>query len=247
LNLLIVDTETSGVDPTRDHVVEVAAVLFSVRWASVIRAFSTILPAESNAAEPINRIPAGLLRDQIDSGNVWGEIAGMASHACAFVAHSAQFDKSFFQPQVAGLLPWICTLNDVDWPRNSESRSLVAICLEHGLGISHAHRALTDCFLITRLFERVAEREGPDGLQAMIERAMRPKTRIVAIGSREQNELFKKHKFRWGGYDNPPLKEWYRFMPIEDVRHLPFRTKNGASFQTANPARGNLSKGDIDL
>ena len=56
--LLIIDTETTGLDPELDHCLEVGVILFSVASRTVLAQQSFLLPVESNAAEHINRIPA---------------------------------------------------------------------------------------------------------------------------------------------------------------------------------------------
>jgi DNA polymerase-3 subunit epsilon len=60
--LLILDTETTGLDPETHHCVEVGAILFDVQSRAVLAQQSFLLPAETNAAEPINRIPAAVTR-----------------------------------------------------------------------------------------------------------------------------------------------------------------------------------------
>ena len=60
--LLIIDTETSGLDPQQDQCLEVGCILFDVPSRSVLAQQSFLLPVDSNAAEPINRIPAAVTR-----------------------------------------------------------------------------------------------------------------------------------------------------------------------------------------
>ena len=55
--LLIIDTETTGLDPEKDRCLEVGAILFDVSARSVLAQQSFLLPVESNAAEPINPDP----------------------------------------------------------------------------------------------------------------------------------------------------------------------------------------------
>ena len=58
--LLILDTETTGLDPDQDHCLEVGAILFDVASRRVLQQQSFLLPVNRNAAEAINRIPAEL-------------------------------------------------------------------------------------------------------------------------------------------------------------------------------------------
>lgn len=124
-NILIIDTETTGLDPKNGcQVIEIAAVLFNLKHKSILQSFSTLLPCEINPVEQINHISADLTRcpyafrhdipikpEEIQAA--WEDPASpgallydenlslnailieMARHAEACVAHNAQFDKKF--------------------------------------------------------------------------------------------------------------------------------------------------------
>ena len=57
-SLLIVDTETTGLNPEFDECIEIGAILFHVNSRSILAQQSFLLPVSSNGAESINRIPA---------------------------------------------------------------------------------------------------------------------------------------------------------------------------------------------
>jgi DNA polymerase III subunit epsilon len=59
----------------------------------------------------------------------------------------------------------------------------VSLALSHGIGVSSAHRALTDCSLIAALFDRMEK------LEAMIEEAKRPKALFQAQVSFKDKDL----------------------------------------------------------
>jgi DNA polymerase-3 subunit epsilon len=220
MNVLILDTETTGVDPAKDKVVEVAAILYNLDHATVLEAFSSLCRADDNAAQAINRIPAEALPDAQRGAAVWDYVAKLLSGAEVFVAHNAAFDRSFTPEHVRKVLPWICTMDDVEWPKRSKaSPSLVALALDHDLGVAYAHRAMADCDLIARLFTRAREL-GAD-LHHLVERALRPKGEFVAQVSYMDRELAKTAGFRW----EPESKTWRRRMFLEDVGALPFKTK----------------------
>lgn len=225
---LIYDTETTGLDPIKDSVIEVGCVLYDLEHATIRECVSTTIRAAGNAAEPVNRIPAASLVDAREPVQAWNIVANFAKRADAFVAHSADFDRSFTPQSVARMKPWICSCHDVDWslpgsqsaidgPRSRPGRSLVALALEHGLGVSSAHRAIVDCLLLARLFERVQE-QGRD-LRAMLVRGLRPKGRFIVADTTfdaARNALAKQHGFQW----KDPF--WERTMAIEDASALPF-------------------------
>lgn len=211
-NVLIVDTETTGLDRRTDLLLEVGAVLWSVRHRTVLHAESRLYHAPVNPAEPINGIPAGAVQElaSVQVAVPW------VSDADAIVAHHADFDRQWL-PELGK--PWICTANDVAWPRTGDSRSLVAICLAHGVGVSHAHRALTDCLLIARLLERVGEL-GHDP-ERLLSDALLPRVTLQALHRFEDNDKAKAAGFRFDG----ATKRWLKRVRQDSPCEYPFKTR----------------------
>ncbi|NJM57339.1 MAG: hypothetical protein HC857_07780 [Synechococcales cyanobacterium RU_4_20] len=99
--LLILDTETSGINVAQHEVLEIAAVLYSVEHQCSLQQISTLIPTdlETNPAEAINRIsiaaanatPPELSDYLCQTINYWGAIA---QHV---VAHNAEFDRKWFK------------------------------------------------------------------------------------------------------------------------------------------------------
>ena len=220
MNILILDIESTGLDPAKDRAIEVGCVLYSLQHSTMLRSFSTLIAGDGNAAEAINRIPPAAV---IESTGTWAGVAKMAANATAIVAHNADFDRSFSPPAIQAALPWVCSMSDLAWPRPSESRSLVSIALAHGLGVATAHRAIEDCLLIARLFTRAREL-GAD-LEAMLERGLRPKALFVGLAPFERNDEMKAAGFAW---DRIVKRAWARKMAIEDAAALPFATRQVA-------------------
>lgn len=219
---LIVDTETTGLDPVTDRVIEIAALLYSVEQHTTLSQFATLLPGESNAAERVNRIPiaalgeVGRLEEIIKP--VRETFHTLRSVADVIVCHNVEFDQQWFRSDWLDL-PWVCTNFDFEWPMQTrEAGSLINLALEHGIGISSAHRALTDCQLIASLFDRMPL-FGCD-LQAMFARAMRPKGIFQAVVPFEEKDRAKEAGFKWNG----ETKKWTRRMAVEDAGALPFKT-----------------------
>jgi DNA polymerase-3 subunit epsilon len=215
---LILDTETTGLDPAVDRVVEVAAILYSVEHATTERAFSSLIRGDSNAAESINRIPVAALAGAWMAEPVWSTVFDMAEYADAIVAHRAEFDRGFAPPPLKGA-PWICSKFDLEWPRGKPGASLVQLALDHDLGVAYAHRAMADCDLLARLFTRA--RELGANLPAMLERGLRPKTNVIALVSYDDRELAKKAGFQW----DAGSRQWHRRMVLEDAIALPFKVR----------------------
>jgi DNA polymerase-3 subunit epsilon len=217
MRILILDVETSGFDPDKDHLLEVAVVRWSVEHRAVIAAASWLLAAPGNAAEPINGIPPALLSEGIELDRVIADVHRWAKGCDLVLAHNGEFDRSW-----VGEIgpPWVDSAWDLEWPRAGAGRTLVQLALAHGLAVLEAHRALSDCLLLARLLARVGEMGADVG--RLLERARRPKLKVISLAPFEDRELVKSHGFRWAPH---PLKEWWRMMPLEDVAGLPFRCR----------------------
>lgn len=219
MNLLILDTETDSLDPKTGHLLEVAAAVWSVDHRTLIRARSWLVQAPSNAAIAVNGIPEGILSRGVERAEVMRQVYAVAIKECSvLVAHNAEFDRAWFAPEIERL-NWVCSCDDIEWPRKTTSRSLTALALAHGVGVVSAHRALDDVLTLVRLFERAAEL-GAD-LPAMLARAQRPKGRYQALVSYDDRELAKAAGFHWDG----TTKAWIRTMAKDDVSALGFKVR----------------------
>ena len=229
-NVLIVDVETTGLDPAKDVVIEVAAMLYSLEHTTVLESISSLARSETgNAAEAINRIPAAALVQAPPAAVVVEAMVGMAcrGEAHAILAHNADFDRSFLWSFLGKpgfgfhlVTPWVCTKADIAWPcQQKQGESLVTLALAHDLGVATAHRAMADCDLIARLLTR-SRQIGAD-IDAMIARGLRPKAEFIAVVPFERKDEAKAAGFAWDGVK----REWRRTMAIEDTSALPFPTR----------------------
>jgi len=191
--LLILDTETSGLDPAKDVLLEVGAIRWSITYACVLSAWSTLVQAEKNDAEKVNRIPTAALANASPREVVFGLLKQLAGKSDAIVAHNAEFDRSFL-PELGK--PWVCSMEDIPWPdaKPGGFSSVVALALANDIAVAQAHRALTDCFLLARLFERMVEK-GVD-VRALIQHGLRPKATFVSLAPFEEKDKVKAHGFK---------------------------------------------------
>lgn len=233
--LLILDTETTGVDPATDRMIELGAVLFDAVLGVPIEARSFLLPSDDNAAEPINRIPAAAVREPwtIERQHVRPILEHLIRRGekvrgeTLLVAHSADFDRQWLEAPDAPLGRWICSYRDASWPRvPGETGSLSSIALAYDVGIVRAHRALEDCLTLAAVLARVHEIE--HGLEAWIARALEPKTEVIACVSYADREKAKSAGFRW----DPERKLWVRPVRVSQLAEyrgsLPFKTREAA-------------------
>jgi len=219
-HVLIIDTETTGLSPKQgSQLVEVACMLYDLKYASPVASFASLTRVQSNGAEHVNRVKPELLVDAPPIQEVWPIVRGLAKKADVFCAHRAEFDVQFMPEDMRTAAPWVCTKVDIDWPEEKLGEDLVHLALAYGIGVVTAHRAMADVDMLSRIFTRVAEKGF--SLEELFARAMRPKKRFVAIVAMHQKDLAKRRGFLW----DEMKREWYRFMPPEDVDKLPFKVR----------------------
>ena len=115
-----------------------------------------------NPAPAINRISPEASCAIFDTSEIIAIFNQWVEWADYVVAHNAAFDKQWFgQAKLPSIdKPWLCTYDDFIWDKNPKPTSLINTLLNYGMGVRHAHCALTDCQLIAALFDRVAETPG---------------------------------------------------------------------------------------
>ncbi len=160
-NVLIVDTETTGLHPDKgDQLIEIAAVLYNIKHKTILQQFSTLFPCDANPVEHINGISAESTREEYPLEFVNSQLKIMLQSVGAVVAHNAQFDRKFVRelklPEFDEM-PWICTKADFEWPVNLHRNRLEDVCVSMGVPYIDAHRALNDCRLIAACFDRVVD------------------------------------------------------------------------------------------
>jgi DNA polymerase III epsilon subunit-like protein len=170
----IIDVETTGFDPKRDGVVEVACL--RMRRGEIVEAFTSLVdpgrPIPAHASN-VHGIHEADLRGAPSLGHLAPRLRALTADAVV-VAHNARFDASFL-PVVAGR-PVICTMrlamHLVDAPsfRNQALREFLD--LQVGPEGRPAHRAAADAHvtaaLLRELLRRYACRPLPQTVSGLI-------------------------------------------------------------------------------
>jgi DNA polymerase-3 subunit epsilon len=216
--LLILDTETTALNPKDGQCIEVGAVLFHVASRSVLTQVSFLLPCAENAAVAINGIPAAVSQLDQPWRDALGCFLAMVAAADAILAHKAAFDRQWFGrgPLPALDKPWICSMEDISWPAERRLRagpSVRDLAIAYGVPVWAAHRALTDCIYLVQVLERC------DDLEHLLQAACEPRQLYRAQLSYSERHRAKEAGFRW---NDPVPGAWTKRLSEREAAALPF-------------------------
>lgn len=215
---IILDLETTGLDTSRDEVIEIAMVKFGYELGSdqithVIDTFqafqepsTTITPAITELTGITDAMVAG---HRIDD-DALAAFVGLSVNV--IIAHQASFDRKFaerFWPLFAGM-HWACSATGVDWKaRGFSGAKLDYLLAAHGL-FHGAHRALDDCHAVLEVLAREVPSAGKSALALLLERARRTTHRIWAENAPfELKDALKGRGYRWSDGSSGHPRAWY--------------------------------------
>ncbi|WGS23986.1 MULTISPECIES: 3'-5' exonuclease [unclassified Bradyrhizobium] len=213
---ILLDVETTGLDPVRDEIIELGMVKFTYlpdgRIARVIDSFSCFnqpsvaIPAEITALTGIT--------DEMVRGHQLEEdrVNQFVSDAVVVIAHNAAFDRKFME-RYAPLFAhkaWACSVSEVEWRSHGfEGSRLSYLLMKAGL-FHEAHRAVDDCLALLEILALRLPNLDRTILSILLERARRKTIRIWAEHSPfELKDELKRRGYRWSdGADGRP-RSWY--------------------------------------
>lgn len=157
VDYVIVDTETTGKDPTIDAVVEIGAVKWRPRvgvlwqWSALVNALREI-PV---AAQAVHGITDAMVADAPTFEQILPEFDRLLKPTDVLVAHNAPFDRAFLGEAFAHR-PWVCSLRMARhlWP-DAESHSNQFLRYQLGVNVpgGAAHRAGDDARITAAIWD----------------------------------------------------------------------------------------------
>lgn len=221
---LFVDVETTGLDPRRHEIIELAMAPFFYLPDGEIVGVGQPFSRLRQPSEPIP--PEITALTGIDDAMVAGhdidpdEVAAFAAPAALVVAHNAGFDRRFAErfSDVFTTKPWACSMTEVPWTdEGSEGLKLAYLAMGQGFFYDR-HRALNDCYAAIELLSRRLPRSGEIAFSKLLDRARRPLWRIWAENSPfDLKDQLKARGYRWNADGGSTPRAWFIDVPDDQL------------------------------
>ena len=202
--IAICDVETTGLDMTRDRIIELAIMLVTVdaegRIVGVMPPRSWLEDSGASLDPRITAITgitdADVAGRQIDER----QALAMLARASLVIAHNAKFDAGFIErrlPAAAGK-DWACSCSEIDWPLLGFDSRVQGYLLMQSGWFNTAHRAAADVWSLYWLLQQ------QHGEQTLLQRLLlasdQPTMRIDArYAPYRLKEDLKQRGYRWDG------------------------------------------------
>ncbi len=203
--VLILDTETTGLDSSRDRIIELALLLVDVdvQTGQPLQ----VLDVYDELEDPGRPIPAEALRvtgitDAMVAGKKLNEerITQLMQGVSLVIAHNARFDRGFVEKRLPSFaqLPWACSVSEIDWAAQGRGSAKLEF-LAHELGWFYdAHRAEMDCHALLAVLAAPLPNTGETGLARLLEVSRSSSYRLSATGAPfEAKDALRTRGYRW--------------------------------------------------
>ena len=223
--ILILDTETTGLDWRAENIIELAMLSVDVdlhtgQPVGVVEVYEDF-------EDPGRPIPPEIVKlTGITDHDVKGQklnevkINAMVERADLIVAHNAGFDRPFVEKrlEVFEHKAWACSFAGINWKAQGlGSAKLEFLCSELGW-FYDAHRAQVDCHALLRVLSSNLKTQPDDlptsGFLQLLKSAEQARTVVKAFGSPfESKDKLKARGYRW----DAEAKVWFTAVKSADA------------------------------
>lgn len=217
---LVVDCETTGLDPHVDEIIELCMVPFTFttdgRLIEVLKPFHELRePGRpiSQEAQDVTGITAEMVRGHAIDPDA---VAAFVAPAVLIVAHHAGFDRPVlerFSP-IFATKAWGCSMSQIDWKAEGFDGSRLAYLATSSGFFYDKHRATQDCAALIEMLARPLPRSGVPALAKLLDAARQADIRIWATNAPfKMKDALKGRGYHWNDGADGRAKAWHIDVP----------------------------------
>lgn len=212
---IILDTETTGLDSTRDEIIELGMVAFTydeTGIGDVIGIFSALREPNVDISADITRI-TGITAEMVAGQAIdLDAVSRFIEPADLVIAHNAKFDRPFCERFAPGfdIKPWACSVAEIDWAALGFEGAKLGYLLGQCGWFHNGHRAVDDCHALLEVLASSRRCDETAPFVELLASSGRRRCRIWAEGSPfHTKDILKTRGYRWSDGSNGALKSWW--------------------------------------
>lgn len=213
---ICLDFETTGLDPTRDEIIELAMLPFTYGLDGTIYEIHEPFQQFRQPSKPIPPEVVALtgITDEMVAGHNIdpAEVTSFVAPAVLVIAHNADFDRRFAERycETFTTKAWACSQSQIPWKEEGYEGTKLGYILA-GCGFFHgAHRAVDDCRAVVEILARPLSKSGVLGMAKLLDAARSTTCRVWATGAPyDMKDSLKARGYRWNDGSNGRMKAWY--------------------------------------
>ena len=221
ITVAILDTETTGLDPAKDRIIELGIVLVEISPETgyafrVLHTFNQLedpgmpIPPESTSIHHItdDMVAAKVIDDDA--------VEQLMSDVSLVIAHNANFDRPFVEQRFPIFCDkaWACSFQQVPWSEEGFGSAKLEY-LAYRSGFHYAgHRAAMDCHALLEVLQQPLPSSGRLAMQSLLQNSGEEDVRISALGSPfESKDVLRERGYRW----NIEKRFWTRSVQLNNL------------------------------
>lgn len=240
LKAAILDTETTGVNPVTDKIIELGIVV--VEYCPESGQVYRVLETYDEFEDPCMPIPPastkihGITDDMVRNKTIIDSyVQNLIEDVSLVIAHNAAFDRGFVEKRFPFFQSkaWSCSFTQIPWKHEDISSSALEF-LAYRFGFHfNGHRASIDCHALLEVLQSELPVSGVKAFKVLLNQVSSPPDiKLWAINTPfESKDKLKERGYRW----HVERKTWYKMIPPETLENerewLKIEIYNNRSFK----------------